>query len=1339
MRRPLLATVFLSLALVHDGAVAETAIPIVINDPAGVTEPWPLACGVPFPKGELTDASVLSLQDTAGQPIPCQIDITGTWLDGSLRWVLLNFLGRPTEAYSAKIGGSVPTPKPAKAITITEAPEGVLINTGPAEFLLRKTDALISRASVGGDLLLEGGGNGAYLIDNLGRKARLGGANCEMTTRFLARGPMWTVIRKEGWYVTKGGDTRLARGIVWLHFYGNCPYVKIVHRLVLTEDTNRVWFKDVGIDFPVALKAAASATFDTSYGADGKATTVALKEDDMAWMLQDDFPHFMSRASHFAVVHQTGATTKEVTSGRACGDWCDLSSETLGLTFVLRDFAEQFPKELTVSPGKVTAHLWAGRAGRELDFRTPTLMKEYWGEWCKYANIDLAELAKIRSDAAASAKTHVLWLLPHRGPMDSERLARRAHAAAERVLAVPDPEWTCNSGALGPLMHHRDPERFPREEAFVSDFFDRLVLPNRVGAFPLTGYIAWGANPCTRYGKNEEGKYYAAWWRISGLIDYYLRRNVWTLYARSGERKYFEYGERFNRFAGDMNMHHWETANTRDVEEAWKLWLKGRLKVKGGFGHGLLAKGERIEATGEGASQDSIPIYWRRASFRPGGSGAGIVNNLYHFYLTGDWDVWELAEDFAAALKNKKWRFMQETGLGRGALVHARYLTHLYAMEWDRKLGEMLRALMHKVLDRESPVGISPSLPPSPLYKTDRNAITMLDYYLMTGDELARDCFLKLVDYEFRFGALRPSTPIGYQNASGLKLAMAYRFTGQDKYLRLARQLLEIGLQAEPTRLSEELAPGLGELDKLEKLPYRGQCFNYQACLNVPIVMRDLAGYRGSLAPVPLAVKELDSTARSWAVFRKKENEAILLEMEIRVEQAADIRLVVLGPDLAPVDNVAIEQKEKRFGDPFVRASNAYYLKARVPSELPAGVYRVGHANPGAFTVIDANVDHMILECPDGFWLRGFMPFYFRVPEGLEAVEMFTSWPVTIARADGSLARNTSNEQGGRLSLPVEGRPGFWKVEYERAAFVRLLNVPPLVSCLTPDRYFVPDKLVPIDDKNTVLPDPKATFVPGAIDSGLQLNGKDVLRFERGKELPDGGYQNFPGTVGTIEFYFRPNWSATDAAGGYRTVDARWPLLSAGQVGIRYRYGLGSRQYAFMDFLCGQARYKARGRKNPYGSHARLYPRAGEWLHIAATWDVRHTTREYDPKQFSRETRFFIVFINGKRYWRTWSFPDRLKSYIGRSFAKNYDLSDIPEWVVVGPGNGTFDELRISDIVRYREDFSPPTTPFTTDEHTRVLMHFDGSPGAVGKDGAKIKVEHQDSAGGTYVPETREW
>ena len=115
-----------------------------------------------------------------------------------------------------------------------------------------------------------------------------------------------------------------------------------------------------------------------------------------------------------------------------------------------------------------------------------------------------AKLAKSKSDALGSAKTHELVLIPHVGPLLPAAAARQAHAACQPPLLQADPAVLCRSGALPWPLHPKDEKRFPAEETLVSDFFDRTVLPNEF--FPKTGLIEWGSCPYLDYHKQDARK-----------------------------------------------------------------------------------------------------------------------------------------------------------------------------------------------------------------------------------------------------------------------------------------------------------------------------------------------------------------------------------------------------------------------------------------------------------------------------------------------------------------------------------------------------------------------------------------------------------------------------------------------------------------------------------------------------------------------------------------------------------------------------------------------------------------------------------------------------------------
>ncbi len=630
-------------------------------------------------------------------------------------------------------------------------------------------------------------------------------------------------------------------------------------------------------------------------------------------------------------------------------------------------------------------------------------------------------------------------------------------------------------------------------------------------------------------------------------------------------------------------------------------------------------------------------------------------------------------------------------------------------------------------MDLASPNGVSEKMTPTPTYKASRVAISMLALYRLTQDERVRQCFLKLVDYQYRFQL--SERPVAYQSASGMYNAMASLLTGDAKYLRIAWQSVDNALFDFKTTLAEDLAADGGSLTNL---PWYPAHFNYFPFVSLPVLMQARLQHPGALAPLPLLRKHGASTANAWAVFEKQPGQPVELSMNFKLAEAADVQPVVYGPDGKLCRDFQIAAKERLFKSSVVGESSTYWLKLILPADLPAGDYRVGQADRGNFAVLDANVERLCLECPEGFWLsmsgiEAPGAFFFHVPEACREVEMFVSRPLSITRGDGSpaaafpadtaageaAAGSTGATCVGRITLPAPaGTAGDWKISSPAPAYVRLLNLPPVAAYLAPGRLFAPPVALAAAQPPPALPPAGEKYVAGVVGGALQLSGGETLRFKRGTPLPDGSYENFPGLAGTIEFWFRPNWSALDQASA-KLQRRQWELVSAGPLAIYYLYGQvrpADLPDAFLSLACGRSKYASRGRHRRFGNMAGVFPKAGEWLHIAGTW-------EFDPQR--RYPVFFNhshIFINGRLCRRASLGLDMLRN----EKLGDFELADIPEWITLG-GDGAFDELRISGVARYTEDFTPPRAPFTPDEHTKLLMHFDEPITAGGAGGRPVE------------------
>lgn len=953
-----------------------------INDVAGLEEPWPLVGGLPFPEGELHDASRIRVVDAEGREVPTQIDVVATWSDGSIRWAQAGLLADPRGDYRVEYGPDVERGDFARPLQVRREGDGSLVvETGAATYEFLPGQLLPDSARIGDVAVLTDSGDGAYLVDNRGRLARVAGEWAEVETELLKEGPGRVVVRREGWYVTEDGE-QVAKARMWFYFTAGSPFARMTHSIVFTEDTNDLWVRDYGLEFrtpsqPEEVVFALSEAIEaerfppSAGGVEVDASTpdraqlfssglyergqtlfpVTLEGNGEVYLLQDEYPHVTQRSFRAVIAEAPGADllspdAAEVNLGNlwthpwlleteVAGDWGEARYEDHSLMVVMPQLAQRFPKEIAFGPEGVRVAFWSGRSGRELDFRAVTLVNEYWQDWAHRADGARASfgglgdvergphaataLARQPSNAQGAARTHDVWLLPRIGEMDEPRLKARAVAAAHPPLLQADPAWLGASKAVGWPLHPVDMERFPDVEAALSDYWEEVLGGVLYNAgIRRSGFIMWG--------KNATLARVTRWFRISrGAGHYGLDRSAWQLYMRSGDRRYYDYARHFTRFSGDLNLHHWD--------------VDGRFR--GGFA----------------SPNVDLPFYWDGDS-RLGGS-FWTFGWLMDYYLTGD----EYAEELLSMVADA-YRTQAEPGAALPGYTHGHVynLSILYDHTGDETIKELARHAAHTLIDLDNPTGLNDALRYGAYYKISTEWLFPLYlYYNATGDPAAREAILRAVDDKFRFNHEDwTQTPHGRGPSSSqtfrlLIFSEAYRWTGNPAYLGVVEHMLL----------------------KYPVFSLKGHNFYHGA----PAAQYLIANATELIPAFPLlaATRDPDHNLRLDFEFieaealppinvHKAAGEPVTLSVYVRMpndvaeetEPAVRVRRVVSEGDGVEVDEVQIQKqqafKTKNAGR---RDLRRWHFHLTLPEEAESGVYSIHFPDAATVVVLESDAEVM--------------------------------------------------------------------------------------------------------------------------------------------------------------------------------------------------------------------------------------------------------------------------------------------------------------------------------------------------------------------------------------------
>jgi len=1257
--------------------------PLKVNDVSGLQSPWPLIASIPFPEGELRDPGAMRIV-SKGREVPSQVDIAATWRDGSIRWVLAGFTASPGEEYRVEYGTGVrrrPYPRP---LLIKGEPGGdFTVDTGAAVYQFDRNKLLPENAwLLSGSqrtLILQGAGAGAYLLDNSGRMARVAGRASEIASEVLKEGPGRFAVKRSGWYVTDTGE-KIARAVAWLYFAQGSPHVRITHSLIFTEDTNSVWFKDYGLEFKTP------GVPENAYFAAGMPGEEEVKKvetgGDEAFIMQDTYPHFAEREYRavMGVVKNGQETILE--EFPAAGDWAHGDYGSYGITLAMPWLSERFPKEISFGKSGARGIFWSGRCGRELDFRGRTLVDEYWQTWAKkgYGRPDDKKIDETRSNAQGATRTHDIWFLPRAGRYNEEMVKKTGIAGARQPLVLADTAWLCQTEATGWPTRHKDTEKLGDEERLLSDLWTRLMLPLK--AFPMNGFISWGCYPDISY-PSVGGRIMPSFGdsRLTGFMDYGLRKAPFLMYARSGERRYYDYGRKLSRFAGDYAIAHHEAPG----------------KKKGAFIMG---------------SRGGLPFFWEGNTHYYHLNDGEIRHWLNDYYLTGDERSIELVRMVKDSIAGAGWPESGRMELGRIMLA-------LSIMDWDENAVESARKVFHSMIDMESQNALKGG-GYGAIYKDHSKAYALAEYYMETGDELVKTAFLKLLDQRYRFD--RRYNPLSHRMYDGVTHSLAYWMTGEERHLGVVEQTIGDALYySREYPLEKDLAGRPADpLEWRSMPPFLGQHEYHNPFTGFPTAFKLLAenGWSGKRAPV--MVKALDVNG-AGVLFRHNGGKETLISLYFTTLRSGVKPEVFHYPDKdgnKPLKGISVNM-EKRVQWPervLLRDDDIYHAYITIPEEVPVGLYLLSLGGNEPFTLLDINTGKAALHCPEGFWSASGSPIrrkgegafgrsgegapmFFRVPANLEELKLFMGSPACVRRPDGSVAVEKANENIGEVSIPVKNMGGTWSIEPRlrnfkgncSPSFFRLLNVEPVVAFGTP--AFLPEGA---QGKPLVLPErPPApseepAFVPGISGQALHLSGGKTLSFKRGAAIGKGGHEFFPGTAGTVEFWFRADMCSHESPRlPLQTVNLHF--IGAPHINFLHRSWFASTGISSMQ----QVELLPETGNPQFGFQGEHFFRAGEWMHLAYTWDIRNGE--------------LSIFLNGSKL----SFlPAGYGVHRGRHLfekSKALKLADSGEEITIGPFNGAMDMLRISDSVRYAKDFLPTEKTLAADKNTRALFLFDGN------------------------------
>jgi hypothetical protein len=318
---------------------------ITVRDVVNRTEVCPVTGGVPLVEGMAPQGTRFALRDDEGEMVPVQTSVLARWPDGSARWVLLDFLYRPSSSaqrtYALRLGAGAGT-EPTEGVTCAETEGGPTLKAGPVV------------VSPGGGALL----NVSDRVDIRFTLTDADGQVCEAVAESSAvdtEGPLRSTLSLTGAFYTPGGK-RVFGFRMRASAYDGLSRIRLEPLILVDADADIVQ-RIRALELVVTpRRRIRSARLGGTPGWEGRpdAPVRLFQRDDTSY-----------------AVESTGETGLRAPGWAEVGDGRDI------IAVALRDFWQQWPKSLEASADGLSVGLFPHFRAGDFDHMEPWYKHQY--------------------------------------------------------------------------------------------------------------------------------------------------------------------------------------------------------------------------------------------------------------------------------------------------------------------------------------------------------------------------------------------------------------------------------------------------------------------------------------------------------------------------------------------------------------------------------------------------------------------------------------------------------------------------------------------------------------------------------------------------------------------------------------------------------------------------------------------------------------------------------------------------------------------------------------------------------------------------------------------------